>query len=249
MNIAVFDLETNGYAGSSVLSASSIVFDERGRILSFFNRFYMPAEPFNRYLFKVHGLTPERLSVIRETIPSEEFFVDDCHSLGDFWDEWDVRGVVIHNSHFDMGFLPEMMQAVTPCWCSMRGLTEFCGIPRKRGQGFKYPRLSEAAEILCCGDDALTPPPAAALAEDMAGDDLPHVSLSDCFELYRITSRVMTHMPELMQFDTLNIGYRIPPSTQRGGRSSVIGISDDFTDSLLKFDALMRDIVRRSAEA
>ena len=32
MNLAVFDLETNGYAGSSVLSASSIVLDEAGRL-------------------------------------------------------------------------------------------------------------------------------------------------------------------------------------------------------------------------
>ena len=49
MNIAAFDLETNGYPGTSVLSASSIVFDEAGRLLAFFNRFYLPTETFNRW--------------------------------------------------------------------------------------------------------------------------------------------------------------------------------------------------------
>ena len=91
MNLAVFDLETNGYAGSSVLSASSIVLDEAGRMLAFFNRFYLPTEPFNPYLFRVHGLTPERLLALREHIPSAPHFIEDWPDLMEFWEHWLTR--------------------------------------------------------------------------------------------------------------------------------------------------------------
>lgn len=123
MNLAVFDLETNGYAGSSVLSASSIVLDEAGRMLAFFNRFYLPTEPFNPYLFRIHGLTPERLLALRERIPSAPHFIEDWPDLMEFWEHWNIEGIVVHNVRFDLAFLPELAQSSLRCWCSMRGLS------------------------------------------------------------------------------------------------------------------------------
>ena len=58
MNFAVLDFETNGYKGASVLSASSIVFDGEGRVLDFFNRFYLSTEPFDHQLTRIHGPQP-----------------------------------------------------------------------------------------------------------------------------------------------------------------------------------------------
>ena len=141
MNIAAFDLETNGYPGTSVLSASSIVFDEAGHLLAFFNRFYLPTETFNRWLVRVHGLTLERLLALRaRRSDGSPYFVEDWPDLMAFWDHWNVRGLVIHNARFDMAFLPEAAQLLLPCWCSMRGLTEFCALPGRNR--FKPPRLS-----------------------------------------------------------------------------------------------------------
>ena len=108
MNIAVFDLETNGMSGSSVLSASSIVFDEEGVVLDFFNRFYLPQERPDGYAARIHGLTVERLLTLRENSDAPLYFSEDWPDLIAFWDAWDVEGVVVHNLSFDVSFLPEI---------------------------------------------------------------------------------------------------------------------------------------------
>ena len=239
MNIAVFDLETNGYPGTSVLSASSIVFDEAGSILSFFNRFYLPTEPFNRSLFRIHGLTPERLTALRG--PQEDcspYFIEDWPTLLDFWERWDARGVVIHNATFDMAFLPDMARCLTPCWCSMRGLTKFCELPKKNGRGggdFKWPRLAEAVDLVCCSSRALPAREATLRAEEAVADCTAHVSLSDCFELYRAAARVSAIHPEWMDFQPVSANFRAPK-----GNPCPLNVQpreDDFTAGLRDLEA------------
>ena len=257
MNLAVLDFETNGYAGTSVLSASSIVFsvphgdarDETGRILDVFNRFYLPVEPFDRCLTRVHGLTPGRLLAIRGALSAgySPYFIEDWPSLTDFWDQWDIAGVVIHNARFDMAFLPERVQAVLPCWCSMRGLTNLCALPKKegsRGRGkFKWPKLGEAVDVLCNGPAALTPPETVRQAEESVADCQAHVSLADCFELYRVVARVLLHYPELMCFKPLRLGFRPPPLPGGLIEISASPRQDAFTRALLDFDRRLRKII------
>lgn len=241
MNLAVFDLETNGYAGSSVLSASSIVLDGAGRILDFFNRFYLPTEPFNARLFRIHGLTPERILALRERIPSPPHFIEDWPDLMDFWARYEVGGIVIHNARFDLAFLPEMAQDSMRCWCSMQGLTDLCALPQRtgaRGGGYKWPRLQEAVDIVCNGPRALAPTEAARRAEEAVGACSAHVSLADCFELYRVTARIQAHHPGWMRFEPLRLPFRIP-----GGKPYRIDAQprhDGFTVGLLKLEQRLR---------
>lgn len=245
MNLAVFDLETNGYAGSSVLSASSIVLDEAGRILDFFNRFYLPTEPFNVRLFRIHGLTPERLLALRERIPSVPHFIEDWPDLLNFWERWKVGGIVIHNARFDVAFLPEMAQDSMRCWCSMQGLTDLCALPQRagaRGNGrYKWPRLQEAVDIVCNGPRALTPTEAARHAEEAVGECSAHVSLADCFELYRVTVRILAHHPGRMRFDPLRLPFRMPRG--KPYKIYVPPRHDRFTTDLLEFEGRLRNLL------
>ncbi|MCR4817915.1 MAG: hypothetical protein K5841_03025 [Fretibacterium sp.] len=246
MNIAVLDFETNGCASSSVLSASSIVFDEAGHIIDIFNRFYLPVEPFSHYLTRIHGLTPERLLAVRGALSAgySPYFIEDWPDLAAFWDHWDIAGVVIHNARFDMAFLPEVVQNSTPCWCSMRGLTSLCALPKKKGSrgrgGFKWPRLSEAVDVLCSGPAALTPPEAVRCAEEKVADCQAHVSLADCFSLYRIVARILVHYPRLMRFKPLTLGFRTPPLPAGPLGINVSPRQDAFTRALLDLDQRLR---------
>ncbi|MCR5347983.1 MAG: hypothetical protein K6E38_09445 [Fretibacterium sp.] len=246
MNLAVLDFETNGCAGTSVLSASSIVFDEAGRILDFFNRFYLPAEPFNRYLTRVHGLTPGRLLAVRKALSADYSlcFIEDWPALAAFWDQWDIAGLVIHNARFDMAFLPEVVQNSMPCWCSMRGLTSLCALPKKKGPrgmgGFKWPRLGEAVDVLCNGPHALVPPEAARQTEEAMEDCPAHVSLADCFELYRVIVRIQAHHPGLMCFRPLPLGFRVPRLPADDGGITGAPCCDAAARTLLDFDRRLR---------
>ena len=134
MNIAVFDVETNGMAGTSVLSASSIVFDGEGRLLGLFNRFYLPIEPPDERVARVHGLTPGRLLELRKKLEAPLHFLEDWPDLLSFWDDCDVTGVAVHNLAFDASFLPEVAQATRLWWCSMKGLSAYCAIPKRFGR-------------------------------------------------------------------------------------------------------------------
>ncbi|MBQ9564106.1 MAG: 3'-5' exonuclease, partial [Synergistaceae bacterium] len=246
MNIAVFDLETNGYRGASVLSASSIVFDGAGRVLDLYNRFYLPVEPFDSRLVRIHGLTIPRLLALRKRQPLvPSAFIEDWPALVAFWREWDVGGLVIHNARFDMSFLPEAAQAVLPCWCSMRGLTDLCALPKRsggRGGGaFKWPKLGEAVEILCDGPNALSPTEALARAECAVEDCQAHVSLADCFALYRVAVRVLTHRPELVRFRKLRLGFQ-PPEREAPFTVNARPRNDAFTAGVLDLEERLREL-------
>ena len=129
----VFDVESNGFKGTSVLSASSIVFGADGKILDYFNRFYFPEEGrIDPGALRIHRLTLERLAYFRLKEGYSGHFLQDAEALADFWLRWEVRGIIIHNLNFDISFLPK-----TPAfssfsrWCSMTGLTDFAACPGK----------------------------------------------------------------------------------------------------------------------
>lgn len=196
---AVFDLETNGFHGASVLSASSIVFTDEGRIVDFFNRFYYPEERPDRRTEAVHGLSPERIGALRTEEKYPAHFLDDWTSLALFWEQWSPEGIAVHNLPFDTGFLPGTVVRRQRWWCSMRGLTDLCCLPggNPAGGRWKLPRLREAVRTA----EALYPSsPTLAWTEGIVGPHLSHYGLSDCFELYGLVLRVLGGSPTLVRF-------------------------------------------------
>jgi DNA polymerase III epsilon subunit-like protein len=251
MNVAVFDLETNGLMGSSVLSASSIVFDDEGVVLDVFNRFYLPLEPHDDYVTRIHGLTLGRLLALREHIEAPSHFTEDWPDLLNFWGALGVEGVVVHNLAFDTSFLPEVAQGAFLWWCSMKGLTAYCAIPKRGGGAFKWPKLEEVMDVVCNGPNALAPSKATEDVENAIEDGVPHVSLFDCFELYRVVSRIAKHHRNLLRFAPFATPFR-PPQVRagRGGapkkheRTAMEPSRDRFVMDTLAYERRLRSVAR-----
>ncbi|HPI98879.1 MAG TPA: hypothetical protein PLV56_09050, partial [Synergistales bacterium] len=200
MNLAVLDLETNGLTGTSVLSASSLVFTEEGRILDFFHRYYLPMETPDPGALKVHGLTPARITWLRHGYEHPAFFADDWESLTLFWKSNHVDRICVHNLSFDISFIPYEGIKDFNWWCSMIGLTGYCAITGRMGKP-KWPRLAEAKNIIF---EKMTPPTEVLENEKEIGFQICHNSLSDCIDLYGILARVMKNRPEIIDFRPVN---------------------------------------------
>jgi DNA polymerase-3 subunit epsilon len=145
--VVFFDVETNGLSGSSsVLSIAAIkaLFDGNSidAIEEIFTRFYYrkPGERENREALAVNGLTD---AVIREKRGAAAY-AEHFHHDKDFAAFCaGVRHYVAHNIAFDRKFVPFPLKH---CFCTMKENTGIIRIKRYYG-GFKYPRLSEAAEF------------------------------------------------------------------------------------------------------
>lgn len=203
MNFAVLDLETNGFKGRSVVSASSIVFDEQGTILDFFNRYYFPTERPDEGAIRVHGLAPSRITWLRRGYSYPNYFSDDWDSLNLFWKYHNIQGVTVHNLGFDTSFIPDSSKKEWKWWCSMLGLTEFCKIPGKRGK-YKWPKLEETRKItmksFAADKNVMT-------TEKAISGHICHNSLSDCFDLYSIFIRIWKNRPDLVRFKTVKDSF------------------------------------------
>lgn len=229
MNFAVLDLETNGFKGRSVVSASSLVFDENGRIRDFFNRYYLPTEKPDQGAINVHGLTPSRINHLRMGASYPLFFADDCDSLDIFWKHYDISGIVVHNLEFDTSFLPANIKKSWKWWCSMKGLTDFCRIPGKRGK-YKWPRLEEAKRVTA---KAFHGTQEVVRAEKSISEQLCHNSLSDCFDLYSVFTRIWSNRKELVQFNVVKDNFVM---ASWNPRSSVLNCEpDEHVRSNLKY--------------
>lgn len=208
MNFAVFDLETNGLKGSSVVSASSIVFDDRGYIRDIFNRFYFPTETPDMATEKIHGLTVERIHWFRQAESYPLYFLEDINALLSFWKRWHVSGIIVHNLAFDTSFLPKEAVKMWKWWCSMLGLTTWCAIPNPRNAKlYKWPRLNEAKMKTI---SRLKTPIIVREIEESIPAEMGHYSLSDCLELYGIFMRVWSSEPELVSFKAYKNQYFKP---------------------------------------
>ncbi len=230
----VLDVESNGLRGTSVLSASSIVFDGDGKILDYFNRFYFPEESrIDSGALKVHRLTLERIAYFRRAEKYASHFLQDKHSLADFWREW---GVIVHNLIFDIAFLPRVTGFTSlPWWCSMTGLTDFCRLPGRK-EKYKWPKMAEAAAAV---RDNCPTPEAVAENERSMGGPVPHYSLSDCFELYGASARILSSCPELVIFERRSWRH-MPPRPSKTMRNS-LPLKDYFVAEGLACEANLAD--------
>jgi DNA polymerase-3 subunit epsilon len=148
----VFDFETNGFRGSSVLSVSAIrlktryeykkkLFRGKRIVLSFeetkcYCRFYYPTERLNYHAIKVNGLRNSEINRRRGNHNYPEHFIDDQDSLKAFFNNACLY--VAHNISFDSSFIPFGIPKEKQ-YCTMVNLSSLCG---------KRPKLSEAAENL-----------------------------------------------------------------------------------------------------
>ncbi len=196
MNFAVLDLETNGFKGKSVVSASSIIFSDHGIILDFFNRYYYPTERPDEGAIKVHGLDPSRINWLRREYSYPKHFADDWDSLSIFWEHNHVEGITVHNLGFDTSFIPDSAKRNWKWWCSMLGLTDFCKIKGKKGQ-YKWPKLEEAKRITM---KTLSADENVIKTERAISSHICHNSLSDCLDLYSIFIRIWKNRPDLAKF-------------------------------------------------
>ena len=136
----IFDLETNGLQGSSVLSISALrikLIRDWNRLLpvNSFNRFYFikPGEGINTQALKVHRLTEEILRKHRQCVDYPEYFIEDLPIFLDFVKGCDLA--VGHGIEFDLSFIPN--STFKKFFCTMKANTP-------RGQ--KWPKLSQVAE-------------------------------------------------------------------------------------------------------
>ncbi len=243
---AVFDVETNGFKGASTVSASSVVFTEEGEILDFFNRFYHSEERPDPRTEAVHGLTPRRLTHFRSEEEYPSHFLDDWPSLAAFWDRWNPEGIAVHNLSFDISFLPREAVRGRKWWCSMRGLTDFCQLPKtsNRGSGeWKWPRLGEA--VLAAKERLPVPLPLSE-AESAAGMPLKHYGLSDCFELYGLFVRIWNSLPQYVHFRPAS-AILLPP--RRETYPIPDALCDEFVALRLEYSARIAEIAGLEARA
>jgi hypothetical protein len=118
MHGVVIDFETNGFAGSSVLSVAAIRIDvdwdsggvEQGDTLV---RHYHPVERWNRHAQAVNGLSPARIDELRGEASYPRHFRDDP-AFGRFAGA--AAFAVAHNAAFDSRFAGLSI----PWVCTMR---------------------------------------------------------------------------------------------------------------------------------
>ncbi|MGL5051486.1 MAG: 3'-5' exonuclease [Fusobacteriaceae bacterium] len=136
--IIVFDFETNGFNGTSVLSLSAIkakVLEDELVEVERFNRFYYrtPGENENPAAIEINGLTTEIIKESRGDAEYSEHYIDDIHSFIEFCGDTDH--FIAHNFSFDRDFV------------GFETLTSFCTFIEARNINIgKYNKLSDLAK-------------------------------------------------------------------------------------------------------
>lgn len=155
---AALDTETTGLypdRGDAVVEVASIVI-RNGAPIDTFRRFYMPPGRLRPKVAELHGLNRRTVRKIRRQTGADypEKWSQDWRSLVDWWRGHGVKVVAAHNIGFDANFFPDGALEDFRLLCTMRGLTDYCGIPAPVKEGdldtdarkVKWPRLTEAYE-------------------------------------------------------------------------------------------------------
>lgn len=106
--LIIFDFETNGFNGTSVLSLSAIkaqVLETGLQEIGRFNRFYYrtPGEAENLSALQINNLYTKNIDKFRENVDYPEHYVDDITSFIEFCGDTDH--FVAHNFSFDKDFV------------------------------------------------------------------------------------------------------------------------------------------------
>jgi len=149
-NIIVFDLETNGFAGSSVLSVFAIKIgieyipnqDVKFNILEEYERFYFrrSGELLNHRAIEINRLTDEKIEILRNGCNYPENFNDDLESLKKFC--LDTNHYIAHNIKFDSNFIDFRLKNK---FCTMESNADIVKSGLSSARRYKWPKLSETA--------------------------------------------------------------------------------------------------------
>lgn len=153
IQVGLFDTETNGYKGSSVLSISFIKLElwiEYGRLkckkIGELNEFFQPIEQWNKSSSEIHSITKQNVEEYRL---NNKVFKNNLHFQDEFVQQqiktllFSADLLVAHNIGFDISFMkfpyPKNRQYDT-----MVELTPVMKLPHPK-YGNKSPKLKEAA--------------------------------------------------------------------------------------------------------
>lgn len=167
--ILFFDTETTGLPNKKdvldpnqarLIQLGAILASPEGDILHTINTLVKVGNAIiNPYALAAHGITAEMAN--ENGIHPKEVF-EQFHQLAD-----SAECLVCHNHDFDFNIIkltakqiaPQyedpsdvdiMMNEIEdiPFYCTMVQATDFCALPKKKGSGFKYPKLMELYSIL-----------------------------------------------------------------------------------------------------
>lgn len=138
--ILYFDTETTGLYPGEICQLAYLMQDEEKTVAKnmFFTVDYVEAGA-----FAVHGFTP---SVLAELSDGKIF----CDRIDEIEKDFLTADVVVaHNTSFDFAFMRKEFErcgrefCVKAEFCSMKRTVALCKLPKTRGAGYKYPKLSE----------------------------------------------------------------------------------------------------------
>jgi len=152
MRILFFDTETSGFPeqGGRLIQFAATICDysfESPLTVKEFSTLVKCNVEIDPGAFRVHGISQEMtqagvecesvLKWFKNEVAQSDLIV--CHNT-----PFDVKVMDGEMRHLDGGgFSPENT------FCTMRNTTNICKIPKARGNGYKWPKLVEALEILC----------------------------------------------------------------------------------------------------
>lgn len=141
-HIIIFDVETNGFKGSSVLSVSGLKVkyvknSNSFEIIDKFSRYYFRNrdEILNEEAVYLNGLTDEKINSLREGQNYPLYFENDVDSFKKFCDNPVLY--VAHNISFDTQFIP-FISDKDNVFCKMKNNTH-------TNRNGKWPKLEETA--------------------------------------------------------------------------------------------------------
>lgn len=149
-NIVFFDVETNGFTGSSVLSISAIKvnydFDrDKWTKIGEYDRFYFrnDGEELNEGAVKVNGLSDDVIEEKRRNVKYARTFKEDMDSFYLFCE--DVNHFVAHNIKFDRSFIDFPLKNQFDTMMENINIVK-SGINENLGT-YKWPKLMECAQF------------------------------------------------------------------------------------------------------
>ncbi|MBE7083959.1 MAG: 3'-5' exonuclease [Clostridiales bacterium] len=147
--VLYFDTETTGLHPGQICQLSYVM--QTGEELLSRN-FFFKVDSVEYSAFMVHGFSVERL----ESLSGGKTFADYVNEIEKDFSNADV--VIAHNYSFDQMFMRAEFErlgkvfSVKREFCSMKKSTPLCALKRSRGEGYKYPKLSELCAFLEIND-------------------------------------------------------------------------------------------------
>lgn len=142
--IIYFDTETTGYFPGNICQLSYVMQSADGVEA---RNYFFSVDKIDYGAYMVHGFSVEKLRVLS----GGKVFRDFADEIERDFNAADI--VVAHNSAFDTAFMRAEFErlnkvfSVKKEFCSMKKSLPVCKLPKNRGNGYKYPKLSELCEF------------------------------------------------------------------------------------------------------